>query len=73
VGAHASSEGAEQVRLFDAVVEQSQTRAVRLDRELAQGVAVERRQQQVAHADVQLNGFQIGHALRGVRDRLFRD
>jgi hypothetical protein len=73
VGPHTRPKGAKKVRFLDAVVQQPDARALRLYRELPQRVAVQRGQQQVAHADVQLHGLQVRHALGRVRNRLFGD
>ena len=64
-GADAEAEGVEVVRLLDAVVEDDELRAlVLVELELAQRVAVERREQQVAHADVELDDLDLGLARR---------
>ncbi len=53
--ADAGAELVELVRLLDAVAQEEEARGLRLDGELAEAVAVERGEQQVADADVELD------------------
>ncbi len=73
VGADAGAELVELEGLVDAVVEEGQARDAPLDEEAAQAVAVERRQEQVAHADVELERLDVGVALGRGRHGVVRE
>ena len=63
MGADAGAELVELVRLLDAVVQEGEARGPALDEQAAQAVAVERREEQVADADVELERLDVGVAL----------
>ncbi|MFT3775202.1 MAG: hypothetical protein QM820_58385 [Minicystis sp.] len=73
VRADAGAELVELVRLLDAVVKEVEPRDAPLHREAAQTVAVERREQQVADADVELERLDVRVALGRGRHRVVRE